>query len=189
MSTAPCPHVLGIDDGPFDKKTSRDTAIVGVMMEGARRVESIATERFAIDGDAVTDFLADWITGLRCFPALQAVALGGITIAGLAVVDVRALHAATKLPVLVVNRRDPARSQLEQALRTAGLEARLPIVERTPVARCLEEGLYVAAAGADDDEAERLVRATLDKARIPEPLRVAHLFARALEDGESRGRA
>ena len=35
----------------------------------------------------------------------------------------------------------------------------------------------------------RIVAATVRKAKIPEPLRIAHLIARAIVDGESRGRA
>ena len=34
------PHVLGIDDGPFDKSTDTTVPIVGVMMEGADLVET-----------------------------------------------------------------------------------------------------------------------------------------------------
>ena len=33
-----------------------------------------------------------------------------------------------------------------------------------------------------------LARATLGKAQLPEPLRIAHLIAAALVSGESRGR-
>ena len=41
----------------------------------------------------------------------------------------------------------------------------------------------------DPDEAAALVRACLRKASFPEPLRIAHLVARAVVLGESRGRA
>jgi endonuclease V-like protein UPF0215 family len=34
------PHVLGIDDGPFDVHDGGATPIVGVMTEGADRVEA-----------------------------------------------------------------------------------------------------------------------------------------------------
>ncbi len=70
------PHLLGIDDGPFEKRSSRDTPIVGVLMEGRDVVEAVATTAFPIDGDGVTDFLAAWIEGLRFRPSLQGVVLG-----------------------------------------------------------------------------------------------------------------
>jgi endonuclease V-like protein UPF0215 family len=183
------PHVLGIDDGPFAKDQPERVPLVAVMMEGADLVEAVAVERFPVDGDGITEHLAQWIRGLRTFPALQAVFLGGVTIAGLAVVDVLALCAQIGLPVLVVTRRDPARSRVSEALAAAGYPDRLSVVDRTPKAVQLGEGLFVASAGATPERAAEIVRACVRKAQVPEALRVAHLVARAMVDGESKGRA
>ena len=183
------PHVLGIDDGPFRKGQTGPVPLVAVMMEGPNVVESVAVGSFPVDGEAVTDYLADWVRELRTFPGLQAVLLGGITIAGLAVVDTPSLAERLGLPVIVVTRRDPAKSRVGEALTAAGCSERLALVDRTPKALRCEEGLFVAAAGTGAAHAEALVRATLGKAAVPEPLRIAHLVARALVDGESRGRA
>ena len=190
MRANPRPHVLGIDDGPFEKHASDAVPIVGVMMEGADLVEAVARTDFPVDGDGVTAFLGDWVEGLRCRPALQGVLFGGITIAGLAVLDVEALAKRLGVPVVVVNRRDPANHRLAHALESAGLAERLAIVERTPAAFPLEGGrLYVAAAGCDRAAATALVTATRRKSDLPEPVRIAHLVARAILTGESRGRA
>ena len=122
------PHILGIDDGPFEKGSSQEVSLVAVVMEGRDLVEGVAVTRFPIDGDGVTAFLAGWISGLRFRPSLQGVVLGGITIAGLAVVDIQALSEAIGLPVLVVNRRDPSKHRLNGALEAAGLTDRREIV-------------------------------------------------------------
>jgi hypothetical protein len=182
------PHVLGIDDGPFVVGTSVDTPIVGVMTEGTDLVEAVAVTRFAIDGADVTAFLAAWITGLRLHPALQAIVLGGVTIAGLAVVDLAGLAAATALPVIAVSRRDPSGHRVADALHAAGLDDRLGLLERTPPPFVTTTGLYLACAGASAEAAAALVGACLGKATVPEPLRLAHLVARAIATGESRGR-
>ena len=182
------PHVLGIDDGPFEKGQSQQVVIVGVVMEGRDLVEGVAVTRFPVDGAEVTSFLAHWVGGLRVRPALQGIVLGGITTAGLAVVDVEQLSAQLGIPVLVVNRRDPSNHRLQEALEAAGLEDRIAIVERTPAAAMLEDGLFLSHAGIDAAGAAGLVRATLRKSGVPEPLRVAHLTARAIVTGESRGR-
>jgi len=162
--------------------------IVGVMMEGASLFEGVAVERFPVDGEDATGFLAAWVSGLRWHTALQAVVLGGVTLAGLGLVDLRALAERLGTPVLAVTRRDTARSELAGALRTAGLAERIAILERTPPARRMHDGLYVAAAGVEAAEAERILRASLNKANLPEPLRVAHLIGAALVKGQSRGR-
>jgi endonuclease V-like protein UPF0215 family len=188
MGFPPRPHLLGIDDGPFEKHVSRSVPIVGVMLEGVELVEFVAVTAFPVDGEGVTDFLAGWVAGMRCRPALHGVLLGGITIAGLAVVDVPRLADALALPVLVVNRREPSDDRLGAALDAAGLSARRAIVARTPPARPVGDRLFVAAAGVAPDDAVALVRASRGKSELPEPLRVAHLIAQALARGESRGR-
>ncbi len=183
------PHLLGIDDGPVEKGSPNGVVVVGVIMEGADLVEGVAMTRFPVDGDDATGFLAGWIRSLRVQPALHGVLLGGITIAGLGVIDLEALASGAGVPAIAVNRRDPRDHQLDRALRAAGLVDRLEIVERTPPAVRSGTRVYVASAGVTDEEAGRLVRAATQKSLLPEPLRIAHLIARAATTGESRGRA
>lgn len=183
------PHVLGVDDAPFEKGQAGPVPVVAVMMEGADLVEAVAVGAFAVDGDDATGYLAGWIGSLRCRASLQAVLLGGITLAGLGVIDVRELAQRLARPVLVATRRAPADADLVAALAAAGLAERIPLVTRSPRAVRLGDGLFVAQAGATDAEAARLVTACLRKAQLPEPLRVAHIVGAALVRGESRGRA
>jgi endonuclease V-like protein UPF0215 family len=182
------PHTLGVDDAPFDKRQPGRVPIVAVAMEGHDITEAVAIGEFPVDGEGATDYLAAWIGGLRTRPMLQAVILGGITIAGLGIVDVTALSERLALPVLVVTRHNPAGSDLADALRAAGLSHRLEILDRIPRAFGIADGLYLAHAGAPRVEAERLALATLGKAHLPEPLRVARLIGQAIVLGHSRGR-
>jgi uncharacterized protein len=182
------PHLLGVDDAPFDKHQPTPVPLIGVVMEGADRIEAVAVGEFPVDGEHAAEHLAGWIGGLRARPALQGIILGGITVAGLGLVDVAELARRLVLPVLVVTRRNPLGSDLADALRAAGLEHRLPLLERVPQAFGVGEGLWLAHAGTSRLEAERLVRSCLAKSRLPEPLRVAHLIGQALVLRESRGR-
>jgi len=182
------PHVLGVDDGPFDKGVSGTAPLVGVTMEGPDLVEAVSITEFPVDGENVTDFLAGWIESLRVKPALQGVLFGGITIAGLAVIDVHALSTQLGVPVVIVNRREPSDGRLIEALKSAGLGHRCATLERAPTAQCVNGRIYAASAGGDPAGAASLVQATLGKSDLPEPLRIAHLIARAIVTGESRGR-
>lgn len=182
------PHLLGIDDGPVDKASERPVVLVGVVMEGADLVEGVAVTRFPVDGAEVTSFLSDWVTGLRFHAGLQGVILGGVTIAGLGVVDVGELATRLGVPVLVVNRRDPSNHRVGDALHSAGLMERFGVLERAPAAEPLEDGLYLACSGISRNEAARLVQSARRKSDLPEPLRLAHMIARAITTGESRGR-
>jgi len=181
-------HTLGVDDAPFDKQQTGPVPVIAVAMQGADLIESIAVGEFPVDGENATEYLDGWIARLRARPMLQAIILGGITIAGLGIIDVNALAQRLGLPVLVVTRRNPARSDLADALRAAGLRSRLELLEQIPRAYGVGDGLFLAHAGATRVEAERLLLATLGKSRLPEPLRVAHLIGQALVLRESRGR-
>jgi endonuclease V-like protein UPF0215 family len=189
MAPATRPHLLGLDDGPVSKGSPDGVVLVAVVMEGADLVEGVAITRFPVDGPDATSFLADWIGGLRFRPALQGILLGGITIAGLGVIDLAELARRTDVPVISVNRRDPRDHQLERALRAAGLEERLSIVERSPRAVRPGTRVYLSCAGTSPEEAAQLLRSCTRKSDLPEPLRVAHLIARAVTTGQSRGRA
>jgi len=183
------PHVLGVDDGPFSKHQPNARApIVGVMMEGHDLVEAVAVTDFPVDGDGVTAFLADWIRARRFAPALQGVLFRGITVAGLAVLDPAALAEAIGAPVLVLNRKPPTDDALRAALAAAGVPERAELLARAPASFPLPGGLHAAIAGGDPQLAADLVARTRGKSDLPEALRLAHLFARALATGESRGR-
>ena len=183
------PHVLGIDDGPFHKRQVHEVPIVGVMMEGAALVEGVALTTFPIDGDDVTEFLAGWIAGLRWKNALQAVVFGGATIAGLAIIDIGTLSERIAVPCISVTRRCPSNTQVLLALESAGLIERSHQLKRLPRAEAVAPNLYLAVAGTSLERAKGIVHATSIKSKLPEPLRVAHLVAAAIERGQSRGRA
>ncbi len=182
------PHVLGIDEGPFDKRVDRAVPIVGVMMEGPDLVEAVAVTEFPVDGAGAAEFLGDWLSSLRFAEALHAVVFGGLTLAGLGVIDIELLAQRARLPVMVVNRRDPRNEGLTEALCAAGLAERVPLVLSAPRAWSLEPGLFVAHAGATRDDAACILAAVRGKSQLPEPLRLAHLIGSAIVSGQSRGR-
>lgn len=188
MAVPARPHLLGIDDGPFEKHRDPDTPLVAVMTEGSDLVEGVAITRFPVDGDEVTDFLADWVASLRFRPALQGIVLGGLTIAGLAVVDLPRLAEALGVAALAVNRRDPTAHRVDEALRAAGLASRSELLRRAPPSLRVDDGLHLAWAGTSREDALALLAASRRKSALPEALRLAHMVAAAVARGHSRGR-
>ena len=189
MSLPARPHVLGVDDGPVEKhRPGARTPIVGVMMEGSDLVEAIAVTEFPVDGDGVTAFLADWIRARRFAPTLHGVLFGGITLAGLAVLDPILLARELAAPVVVVNRKGRSDAPLRGALVSAGMADRVVLLESAPPSFALPGGVHASVAGGDAELAAALVARTRAKSDLPEPLRLAHLFAHAIVRGESRGR-
>ncbi len=186
--SSPRPHFLGIDDAPFDKAQPAPVPLVAVMTEGPDQVEAVMVGAFPVDGAHVTEYLLEWLGRSTALPGIQAVLLGGITIAGLALVDVSALARGLDRPVLIATRRDTARSDVATALRTAGLDDRLGIFKRAPPARLAAPGLHIACAGIDWHRGAELARQSVRKGRFPEPLRLAHMIGQAMVLGRSKGR-
>src|SRR5213593_2699152 len=155
------PHVLGIDDGPFEKhRPGAHAPIVGVMMEGRDLVEAVAITEFPVDGGGVTAFLAEWIRARRFAPTLHGVLFGGITLAGLAVLDPAALARELGAPVVVVNRKGRSDAPLRGA---------------APASLALPGGIHAGIAGGAPELAAALISRTRAKSDLPEPLRLAHL--------------
>jgi uncharacterized protein len=189
MSLPDRPHVLGIDDGPFEKhRPAARAPIVGVMMEGHDLVEAVAITDFPVDGAGVTLFLAEWIRARRFAPTLHGVLFNGITVAGLAVLDPAALARDLVAPVVVVNRQARSDAPLRSALERAGFADRVALLEAAPASLALPGGIHASIAGGTPELAAALMARTRMKSDLPEPLRLAHLFAHALVRGESRGR-
>jgi hypothetical protein len=116
------------------------------------------------------------------------VLFGGITLAGLAVLDPNALAIELGAPVVVVNRKLRSDGPLRGALASAGFSERAALLEGAPQPFALPGGLHACIAGGSPELAAALVARTRAKSDLPEPLRLAHLFAHALVRGESRGR-
>lgn len=182
------PHVLGIDDAPFTKGKDSSVPIVAVMMEGSTLVDGVALNRMMIDDPNATTFLIDWIKALRWTPSLQAIVFGGITIAGLGLLHLPSLSRELNLPVITVTRQDTHDSTLDTALISAGLSDLVPILNDNPSSVEIDEGIFASFSGTTEREAKRLIRSTLQKSTMPEPLRIAHLIGAALVNGESKGR-
>src|SRR6185503_9158058 len=164
MSLPHRPHVLGIDDGPFEKyRPDARAPIVGVMMEGRDLMEAVAITEFPVDGDGVTAFLADWIRARRFARSLHGLIFGGITLAGLTVLDASALARELSTPVVVVNRKGRSDAPLRGALEKAGLSDRAALLETAPPSFALSGGFHASVAGGDAALAAELIARTRAK--------------------------
>jgi endonuclease V-like protein UPF0215 family len=186
FQTSRAPHAIGIDDGPFVKHVDASVMIVGAVSSGPSQVEGFLTARLPVDGDQPTAHLADWIRASRFAPLIRVIFLRGITIAGLSVIDLPDLAARTRLPVIAASKTLPEESTLGRALDAAGFADRKIIVARAgPAFRWRH--LVIEAAGIAADEARHFLDLFAGKSDFPEPVRLAHLVARAVVDGESKG--
>ena len=182
-------NVVGFDDFPFPRAHRGDVRVVGVVYSGAR-LDGVLRGAVRRDGANAARALARLVAGSKFAPQLQLVMLQGIALGGFNVVDIHGLRAELGLPVLVVARRAPRLDLIREALlgRVPGGRRKWALVERAGEMEPAE-GLFVQRAGLSLDEARGVVRRFRFYGKLPEPLRVAHLVAGGVGDGESRGRA
>jgi endonuclease V-like protein UPF0215 family len=181
-------HVVGIDDGSFDKYRQASVPIVGAVFSDLR-LEGVLCGRVRTDGANSTREIVRMVAESKFAPQLQLVLLQGIALAGFNVIDLCELHERLAIPVMVVARRQPRLDRIRDALltRVPGGARKWALIERLgamePVA-----GVFVQRVGLDLREAERVVKKLSVNANIPEPLRTAHLIAGGVATGQSRGR-
>jgi endonuclease V-like protein UPF0215 family len=176
-------RVLGVDDGPFIPHTKGQVPVIGVVFRGGYWLDGVLHTKIAVDGFDATEKITAMITNSPHYKQLRVIMLNGVTFAGFNIVDVKALNAATKLPVITVTREKPDLAKIHKALKNLPksqerwntiLNAGEPFEVPT---RRGKKKIYMQVAGISRDDAQKILRLTSTRSNIPEALRVAHLIA------------
>lgn len=188
-------RVIGIDDAPFKKSDSK-CMIIGTIFRGGNYIDGLISGEVKIDGEDSTENISRMIRRTRHYGQLNCIILDGIAVAGFNVVDIKSLNKKTSLPVIVIMRKLPSIKKIEMALnsfmRKEEAGDRMKLIKKAGSIYSVKiEGrrVYFQAAGISQVKAAEIIRVTSTHSLIPEPLRVAHLIAAGIMNGESRGRA
>ena len=180
-------RLLGVDDCAFDKFKDRKTLLVGVMFRGSHFIDGVMSETVSIDGTDSTAAIARMVNRSKFHPQIRAIMLKGIAVAGFNIVDIRRLNKLTKIPVIVVMRRQPDRERMLRIMRKLKLEKQAKTLETAGEIHSIS-GLKVQLAGITPELAKEVLQISCAHSNIPEPIRVAHLIAGGVKLGESRGK-
>jgi uncharacterized protein len=174
-------RILGVDDGKFVPRTKGTVIVVGVVFRGGCWIDGVMHTRIAIDGSDATEQFALMINSSPHRRQLRLVMLSGVTFAGFNLVDIKALHSATGIPVIALTREKPDLDAIHQALKNLPqTEERWRIVlaaGKIHEFTCKGSKLYMELAGISLADAQKIVELTSTMSSFPEPLRVAHLIA------------
>ena len=181
--------VIGFDDAPFPRDYVGNVKIVGTVY-AKLQLKGVLIGEVEKDGLDAAEKLVALIKQSKFAPNIHLIMLQGIALAGFNVVDVFYMHEQLNLPILVVSRKLPAMKAIRDALQmnVCGGQEKWTLIER--LGQMEPAGhVYVQRVGLTlKQAAETVTRFTVD-GYIPEPLRVAHLIAGAVAEGQSRGRA
>jgi hypothetical protein len=189
MATKRFSNLIGFDDAPFSQDHTGPVKVVGTVFTGLH-LTGVVIGEVEKDGADAAEKLARLVAGSRFAEHVQLVMLQGIALAGFNVVDVFDLHHRLELPVLVVSRKLPNLAAIQRALTTQVQEGeqKWALIERLGSPESVGH-VYVQRVGLTLEEAQAVIERFTLHGHTPEPLRVAHLIAGALVNGQSRGRA
>ncbi len=174
---------IGIDEGHWTRK-DRETVLIGAVVRGNIELEGVLKTNITVDGDDGTDRIIDMVGKSRFYPQLKAIFTNSVILAGVNVIDIQKIHKELGIPVIAILRKVP---QTEKLIK--GIKEKFP----EKVKQLKEYGIpkkigniYYYASG---ENVEKLIKITIRRGNIPEPIRLAHIIASGITLGESRGRA
>lgn len=182
-------RILGIDDGPFDRQKKRRVLVVGTIFRGGSFMDGLVSTKIKKDGDDATEKLIALIKKSKFTPQLQCIMLDGIALGGFNVIDVQKLHKKTGIPVITVIRAMPNLDEIKKALcHVKDSEKKWNLITSSPKIKKVGS-VFCQWIGTSEENVRNLIAISTTHGNIPEPLRIAHIIARGIITGESKGRA
>lgn len=181
-------RVLGIDDSPFKKYQKGEVLVVGTVFRGGSFLDGVLSTKVGIDGNDATEKLVQMINSSKFKPQFQCILINGIAVAGFNIIDIRELSEKTKIPVMVVIRKKPNVQLIKDTLAKINKKEKIALIEKA--GSVIPAGkIYMQLAGIGIEKAKLILKITCTRSLIPEPIRMAHLIASGITDGQSRGKA
>lgn len=180
-------RILGIAESFV--RTRPKSCLAGVVMRADLRVDGVAFARATVGGDDATSGVLLIVE--RLFREdINALLLSGAAVSWFNIIDLQAIFEALRIPVICLTYGES--SGLEKYIREyfpapkEKLRRYKALGEREPVLLKTGYQVYVRALGASMNEARILLDRFTRDGRIPEPVRVARLAARAAQHAAER---
>jgi hypothetical protein len=179
-------RIAAVTSGPIKKGVEaklRNTQIVAVI--GSKKgIEGILSSKVSVDGSDSTKKIISMIKRSRFREQVKAIALNGIAIAGLNVVDIEELNRKLRCQTILLTRKRPRRSLLIQSIRNACINTeekarKISMLKKQGDIRKVG-GFYIQAY--PDTDVKNVLNASA------ELLRLSHMIASGISKGESMGR-
>ena len=181
-------RVIGIDDAPHKFKAKGNILIVGTIFRGGSFLDGILSTKVSIDGNNATSKIIEMINKSKFKPQLRCIFLDGIAVGGFNIIDIRELNKKTKIPVIVIMRNKPNLAEIKRILIRLNKKNRIKLLEKAgPIIPAGK--IYIQITGVSVERAREILKIACTRSHIPEAVRLSHIIASGIVDGESRGRA
>ena len=175
-------RVLGIDDGPY-VRGSDTTPIVMTVWRLDGYIDGFLMARVKTDGDDSAEVISRSLMGSRFGSQVRCIISDGACLAGFNVLDMDELNRTTCVPVITTSDEIPDTPSIAKALKSAGLDdGRLERITRHEpfVIESIDGPVHIRICGASKEDAISVVMRTIVYGRVPEPVRISHLIAKAI---------
>jgi endonuclease V-like protein UPF0215 family len=172
-------RALGVAES-FSGRAS--STMAGVVMRKDLRIDGVALASLTVGGMDATDAVLG-IIGALARRDINLVMVSGSVVAWYNILDPEAVADASGLPVIVVTYEESEGLEDDIRHHFPGDEERLSayrkLGSRVPVELPGGEQVFMRATGIMGEDAARVIRDFTRDGKVPEPLRVARLVARA----------
>lgn len=185
--------VLGVDDGPFNRRLDTKSLIIGTMMRLDFKIEAILTREIVVDGEDVTPVIASMVDS-KHGQEIDLIVTNGVTFAGMNILDIDSLNEKTGVPVISVSRRIPDLVAMRLAIEKHSPQKLDQIASRLShetfaVELNSNNKIYANCTGISAVDATLVLRRSCLNGKVPEAVRISHMIGSAIKFGESGGKA
>ncbi|MBY9001107.1 MAG: DUF99 family protein [Candidatus Heimdallarchaeota archaeon] len=184
-------RTIGIDDAAFQRNTSKETFVFGVIIRGHNLVEGILRTIVTVDGWDATDKIGVMISSSKYSDQLKGLILGSSTIAAFNIIDLKKLYELTEIPVITILPRLPIEDNIKTALsKLDDWEERFAVLKANPqfseisyknqIGEVCKK--YFQQVGFNNiEEAKEVLRISTYSSSVPECLRLADLLGQSFK--------
>lgn len=160
--------------------------MVGVIYRDGT-LEGVLSDKITVDGTDSTATILNMLKRSKFRQQIRIIALNGVALAGFNIVDVKLLEKELKLKGIIITRKKPDRRAFEDALKKSCKANKIKPSSKLEIFRKLSDRKFVK----HDEMYVQAENKSLVKAHTAmcfEALRLAHIIASGISEGESRGR-